>query len=85
MAQNYPRRPPRIRLFHRTRPFFFLTFNTYKRCRILDSDELHQTFVQFCDRAHREYAVSVGRYVIMPDHIHLFVALPDSGIICRFG
>jgi REP-associated tyrosine transposase len=25
--------------------------------------------------------VAVGRYVLMPDHIHLFVALPPDGIL----
>ena len=33
----------------------------------------------FCIRA-QEHDVAVGRYVIMPDHVHLFVALPIDGI-----
>ncbi|MEA2922800.1 MAG: REP-associated tyrosine transposase, partial [Bradyrhizobium sp.] len=30
-------------------------------------------------RRAEDYHVAVGRYVIMPDHAHLFVALPPTG------
>lgn len=41
---------------------------------------VHEAFVNFCSRAQREHSVAVGRYVIMPDHIHLFVCLPPEGL-----
>ncbi len=31
--------------------------------------------------AAQERNVAVGRYVIMPDHVHLFVRLPTEGIV----
>ena len=34
---------------------------------------MHNAFVRFGERAYAEHNVAVGRYVIMPDHIHLFV------------
>ena len=34
---------------------------------------MHNAFVTFSERAYAEHNVAVGRYVIMPDHIHLFV------------
>ena len=53
-------------------PLYFVTFCTVQRRNILAN---HAVFAAF-----REYAeegvnrgVAVGRYVIMPDHIHLFV------------
>ena len=73
--QNYPQRPPRIRLFQRVTPFYFVTFNTYSRQKYLANDTLHEAFILFCQRARKEYSVEVGHYVIMPDHIHLFVRL----------
>jgi REP element-mobilizing transposase RayT len=77
---DYPRRPPRLdRLFSSVRPFYFITFNTYRRRRILTRPEIHQSFLTFCERA-QDYDVAVGRYVIMPDHIHLFVAFPPTEI-----
>ncbi len=42
--------------------------------------EIHDAFRAFCFRAHEQYDVAVGRYVLMPDHLHLFVALPAGGI-----
>jgi len=37
-----------------------------------------QTFIAFPECAERDFDVAVGRYVIMPDHLHLFVALPND-------
>ena len=34
-------------------------------------------------RAREEHNVAVGRYVIMPDHIHLFVAMPAVNYVVR--
>lgn len=42
--------------------------------------EIHDAFRAFSFRAHQERDVAVGRYVIMPDHLHLFVAFPPEGI-----
>ena len=71
-----PRRPPRLdRLFSPFSPFYFVTFNTYKHRPFLACAEINEVFRSFCHRA-KDYDIAVGRYVIMPDHIHLFVALP---------
>src|SRR5438105_3345352 len=51
---------------------FFLTFCTYRRRQLLARKIVHHTFVSFCDRA-QSHNIAIGRYVIMPDHIHLFV------------
>lgn len=76
----WPRRPPRLsRLFDTIRPFYFVTFNTYKRQSFLARPEVNETFRIFCSNA-RERDVAVGRYVIMPDHVHLFTAFPIEGI-----
>jgi putative transposase len=78
--RGYPRRPPRLDwLFSHTQPFYFVTFNSYKRIPVLACPEIHQTFRDFCIRA-EENVVAVGRYVVMPDHVHLFVMLPPDGI-----
>ena len=41
--------------------------------------EVHDAFRLFCVRA-KDRNVAVGRYVIMPDHVHLFVAMPPVEI-----
>lgn len=78
--KQHPKRPPRIQLFPKVRPFYFVTFNTSKRQRILANDAIHRAFIAFAKTAHKEYQVSVGQYVIMPDHIHFFVSIPEDGI-----
>jgi len=74
----YPRCPPRLeRLFASVRPFYFVTFNTYKRRRILARTEIRKVFRSFCEQA-QDHNIAVGRYVIMPDHLHLFAAFPPT-------
>ena len=83
LQRPFPRRPPRlVPLFSSIQPFFFVTFNTYKRCRMLARPEIHEAFRLFAKRA-EEHDVAVGRYVIMPDHLHLFVAIPPRSITLR--
>ena len=73
---DYPRRPKRLEwLFSNVCPLFFVTFNTYKRLPLLAHPEIHDSFRSFCFRA-QERQIAVGRYILMPDHVHLFVALP---------
>jgi len=77
---KYPRRPPRLtRLHDQMRPFYFITFNTLNRVSLLAHPEIHEAFVTFTRRAEERH-IAVGRYVLMPDHIHLFVVLPEADI-----
>jgi REP-associated tyrosine transposase len=82
---QWPRRPPRLgRLFDNLRPLYFVTFNTYKRQSLLARTEVHESFCVFCSNA-QQRDVAVGRYVIMPDHVHLFAAFPMEGIaLCNW-
>jgi len=54
---------------------FFVTFCTEERKPILANPSVHDTFLQFCREA-LNGDIFVGRYILMPDHIHLFVKLP---------
>jgi putative transposase len=67
-------RPPRLeRLFSSYDPaLFFVTFNTQRRARILATETLHQHFIAFALAAQKRN-IAVARYVLMPDHVHLFV------------
>ena len=76
----FPARPPRLNhIFSGTRPLYFLTFNTYRRRSLLARPQVDAIMRQFCGRA-EDRGVAVGRYVIMPDHIHLFAALTPQQI-----
>jgi putative transposase len=79
---RFHRRPLRLDwIFAERRPFYFVTFNTSLRSHVLARTEIHDVFRAFCERALEHYDIAVGRYVLMPDHIHLFVACPPDGII----
>jgi REP element-mobilizing transposase RayT len=78
--KRWPRRPPRLNLlFDTVRPFYFITFNTHRRQSFLANPEVHETFSLFYSKA-QDRNVAVGRYVIMPDHVHLFAAFPVAGM-----
>ena len=70
MIKDRPRRLDRI--FSRT-PLYFITFCARDRQKIHDLHRLAAGFRDYCTRAAGKHNVAVGRYVIMPDHIHLFV------------
>ncbi len=69
----YPKLPPRLDLIYFRHPVFFVTICTHRRRRLLANAPLHETFVAFAERAYATHNIAVGRYVIMPDHLHLFV------------
>ena len=70
-----PDRPPRLeRVFQSyDPPIYFLTFNTHRRRKLLANDRVHAEFVHFAEEAEKRN-IAVGRYVLMPDHAHLFIA-----------
>ena len=66
-------RPHRLdRIFSRA-PLYFITFCTRDRQKIDDLHRLAAVFRDYCKRAGRKHNVAVGRYVIMPNHVHFFV------------
>jgi REP element-mobilizing transposase RayT len=77
-VREYPKLPPRLGRIFAHNPLFFVTFCSYERRKLLASDPVHTAFVSFATRAHLEQNVAVGRYVIMPDHVHFFVRRPDD-------
>ena len=60
-------------------PVFFVTLCTIDRKMILNRPTIHSVFIGFCEAA-TGHGVYVGRYVLMPDHIHLFVTSSLAGM-----
>jgi putative transposase len=78
-AENRKQRLRRLdRVFVRT-PIYFITTCTDNRRQILASESIHQTFINFAKEGSRRGAW-LGAYVLMPDHLHAFVALDDQKI-----
>jgi putative transposase len=82
IPRRFRGRPPRLdEIFQRyDAPVYFVTFCTHRRKAILASNRTHSAFVQFAKRA-VEFNVAVGRYVIMPDHVHLFVCGDEEFVL----
>jgi putative transposase len=66
-------RPHRLGLIYVNQPLYFVTFATRDRKRIPSLDCAQFTLQQYARCAIDKFNVAVGRYVIMPDHVHLFV------------
>jgi REP element-mobilizing transposase RayT len=81
MEKRFPLRPPRLPAFFQdVSPFYFVTFNTHHRRPILADPMVHRVWLQFA-RAAPDHGTAVGRYVLMPDHVHLFVWLaPETDL-----
>ncbi len=71
--ENFGRRPLRLGRVLTRGPLYFVTFCTHQRRPFLARDEAHAAFVLFAERAGRDFNIGVGRYVIVPDHVHLFI------------
>jgi len=69
---------PRLRWIFGHNPLFFVTFCTFERRKLLASDAAHAAFVAFALQANSQHNIAVARYVIMPDHVHLFAHGPDN-------
>jgi putative transposase len=69
-----PHRPPRLhRIFQRyDPPLYFVTFNSHKRRKLLANSRVHNALIHFAQEGQLR-GIGLGRYVIMPDHVHLFV------------
>jgi putative transposase len=73
VKEDFGRRPLRLGRVFEASPLYFVTFCTHDRIPRLARDEIHSAFVLFARRADRDFNVAIGRYVIMPEHVHLFV------------
>ena len=73
VKRTFGRRPPRLERIFATSPLYFVTFCTHERQRFLATDDVHTAFILLAKRAEEASNVAVGRFVVMPDHIHLFV------------
>jgi putative transposase len=70
--------PGRLRELFTENPVYYITACSYRRKNILACPVVHESFIRFSLNA-ANHGIGVGRYVIMPDHIHLFAAFgPES-------
>jgi putative transposase len=78
-AEIRKRRLGRLDLVFVRSPIYFITACTQNRRNILTMPPIHETFLRFGQEG-PSHGAWVGAYVIMPDHLHLFVATNDEPI-----
>ena len=70
-------RLPRLGQVFERHPLYFVTACTFERRELLANDAMHAAFVTFARKA-SERGAWIGKYVLMPDHLHLFTAIEDD-------
>jgi REP-associated tyrosine transposase len=66
-------RPHRLDLIYFNKPVYFVTFATRDRKSIPSLDRAHLALQQYAHCAITKFNAALGRSVMMPDHVHLFV------------
>ena len=59
-------------------PIYFISTCTFKRRAILASKEAAQVLIDEWQNSRDRHGWAIGRYVIMPDHVHFFFR-PELG------
>src|SRR5580765_977618 len=78
-AEIQKKRLSRLNLVFVRSPIYFVTACTQNRRSILATPAIHETFLRFGQEG-PSHGAWIGAYVIMPDHLHLFVATDDEQI-----
>ena len=76
------RRPPRLVRVYADAPLYFVTFCTKNRKRLLASVAVHEAFLEAAGKVNT-FGNAIGCYVIMPDHIHLFIRIAPNGRLAQ--
>ena len=72
-----PERLRRLESTFQRFPIYFITTCTSERRPILASDFVHARLIEFGNEGEQRGAW-LGAYVLMPDHLHMFVALDEE-------
>ena len=85
MQRKIKGNPPRLpKIFQRDdTSVYFITICTLNRQAILASSQVHEAFRSYAAQG-KEFGAAVGRYVIMPNHLHVFVGLDPKMTVSRW-
>src|SRR5215813_3575162 len=69
----------RLDVVYQRFPIYFVTAWTSNRQHLLANELAHRAFKEFAASGPK-YGAWVGAYVLMPEHLHVFVAIDDQKI-----
>jgi len=61
-------------MVYQRRPIYFITMCTAERRKLLADPAIHDAFRSFA-KAGADVGAWIGSYILMPDHLHLFVRI----------
>jgi putative transposase len=73
-AENRKQRLHRLDRIYVRSPISFVTTCTAERRDILAAEAIHESFIRFAEEG-PNHGTWIGAYVLMPDHLHAFVAV----------
>ena len=71
-----PERLRRVGNLYQQFPIYFVTACTAERRQLLAAPAVHDAFKEHA-KAAPKFGAWVGAYILMPDHLHLFVVIDD--------
>ncbi len=85
MEHTFKNKPPRLPVVFQkyNPPLYLVSFNLLRRRPLLASEPVHGAFRTFAKRG-LEFHVATGRYVLMPDHVHVFVRIGHDMTLRRW-
>jgi REP element-mobilizing transposase RayT len=78
-AENRTPRLHRLARIYVRSPVYFVTTCTANRRHILATEAIHESLLHFAQEG-PEHGAWIGAYVLMPDHVHAFVAIDDQKV-----
>jgi REP element-mobilizing transposase RayT len=76
-AENHGPRLHRLERIYVRSPIYFVTTCTADRRHILAVEAIDESFVRFAEEGSK-HGAWIGAYVLMPDHVHAFIAIDDQ-------
>ncbi len=85
MDQIYKQTPLRLPVIFQSSdaPLYLVTFATLLRRSLLADAAVHDAF-RTCAIRGRDFGAVTGRYVLMPDHVHVFVRITSEMTLSRW-
>lgn len=68
--------PSKLKRYQENGSDHFITFSCYRRLPYLDDDRIRVTFEERLEWLRQRHEFYVFGYVLMPEHVHLFVSEP---------
>ncbi len=71
--------PRNLKRIYDGRHLHFITFSCYRRLALLRSARRRDALLRMIEQVRRVYRFPVLGYVIMPEHVHVLIGLPERG------